>query len=235
MNRYLIYPSMFLITLCISRIPYSSDMEHNHINIFLAFYLSFWITGFSIWKQQKIKLSHFILIHFNHITLAFSIFFYGTISTNYGGFIITFMEVVGMYIIFDFAFYIGHRILHTPFFYAKYHKLHHTTKADFGITGSLMDPIDFAIESIIPSILASYFIQSSYTSCMIFAALGGFNVVWSHSGLDFKYMPPTDDHFEHHKIYDKNFGLGLSDLIIYKATRIIKWVNLNVGSDYCLF
>jgi sterol desaturase/sphingolipid hydroxylase (fatty acid hydroxylase superfamily) len=74
-----------------------------------------------------------------------------------------------------------------------------------------MHPIDFALESILPFITGFFLVNSHLVSNLMFAAIAGVNNPHSHGGYAFFCLPLPDDHYLHHKVFNKNFALGFMD------------------------
>lgn len=153
----------------------------------------------------------------NHALLIFFVMAYITsigMNDMHHGILITLSQVLGCVLIFEFVFYIGHSAMHLDCMYETFHKQHHTTKGTIGISGAFMSPLDFFMESILPTLMAIWCSGNNVHSATIFGILAGFNVVWSHAGYRIPYMPDPEYHHTHHAKFNKNFGLGLVDELI---------------------
>ena len=54
-----------------------------------------------------------------------------------------FINMIAIYLIFDFCFYFFHRLIHHPMLYSYIHKIHHSTFADIAISTHYMGLIDY--------------------------------------------------------------------------------------------
>jgi len=124
-----------------------------------------------------------------------------------------FFEVVLYYIAYECVFYYGHRFLHLKGVYNMLHAKHHRTKGSVGISGFYMNTIDFYIESIIPILAGPAIVDGHIVSSMVWVALAGINSPHSHGGYQFPFLPPPDNHYIHHREYNKNYGLGIFDVV----------------------
>lgn len=130
-----------------------------------------------------------------------------------------FMGIFHLFIILlmsDTLFYILHRIMHTPYLYKKFHKLHHTYKEPFALTNHYVDYYElliFFIPPIIPPIILNSHIVVVWLSIIIL----NWNGILIHSGYNFNLIkieyknykfkfPCIKEHDYHHKYFNYNFG-----------------------------
>jgi sterol desaturase/sphingolipid hydroxylase (fatty acid hydroxylase superfamily) len=50
----------------------------------------------------------------------------------------------------DFTFYWSHRLLHTPFLYKNFHKIHHEYNTSVSIASVYAHPIEYTLGNIMP-------------------------------------------------------------------------------------
>ena len=118
------------------------------------------------------------------------------------------------------VFFYNHWLLHTPWFYKRVHKFHHTIKAPFGFAGIYLHWWEaFSNLWVIlagPAIVKAHFMETS-----LWVAIVVGQVTFHHSGYDLPLdgAPPflsSMAHFHdyHHQFFDKCFGvIGLFDWI----------------------
>ena len=99
--------------------------------------------------------------------------------------------------------YYTHRLLHHPRFYARYHKLHHSSTAPIAFTGLYATPVEHFITDIIPIVLPLALVACYYEPVHILS----FNIfligvllvgVSEYSGYDFVQPPISKAHDLHH-------------------------------------
>jgi sterol desaturase/sphingolipid hydroxylase (fatty acid hydroxylase superfamily) len=94
-----------------------------------------WLWGkYKVIQQETIRDIDMIpIVFFNQLMLcAFTYFYVEYIGRGYRYGEISYMhallEILSFYAVYDVVFYYGHRFLHIPGIYERYHKLHHLTK-----------------------------------------------------------------------------------------------------------
>eukprot|EP01111_Echinosteliopsis_oligospora_P010234 TRINITY_DN3149_c0_g1_i1.p1 TRINITY_DN3149_c0_g1~~TRINITY_DN3149_c0_g1_i1.p1 ORF type:complete len:250 (+),score=15.40 TRINITY_DN3149_c0_g1_i1:111-860(+) len=179
-----------------------------------------WWGKYKIPTKETIKDTQMLpLVIFNHVVLI--IVFYTLYSPHFDrGFRIEsipfwrmLVEVAGYYVMYEIMFYYGHRILHWPSVYQRFHKLHHLTKGSVAISGYYMHPVDYCIESAIPFFAGLFFLNGHMVSTLVWICLASANSPHSHGGYQFPFMPLPDNHYIHHKVFNKNYGIGIFDRV----------------------
>ena len=127
---------------------------------------------------------------------------------HYKSYHVVITDFIAIYLIYDFCFYIFHRIIHHPRFYSSIHKLHHNTFADIALSANYMTVADYFLEIIIPYWIATTVWNSCFLASFLFAIIGNINGLITHGGYNFMFMPNPYDHQEHHIYFNKNYGTG---------------------------
>lgn len=125
---------------------------------------------------------------------------------------ICFGHLIFILILSDILFYGLHRLMHTPYLYKKFHKIHHKYKEPFALTNHYIHPFElilFFIPPIIPGIILNTHISIMWIS----AILMNWSGIIIHSGYDLKKIPYIKyitpcilEHDCHHKYFNYNFG-----------------------------
>lgn len=137
-----------------------------------------------------------------------------TISVNRGliynneNLFVVLRDFFAIFLIYDFFFYINHRLIHIPLLYKKIHKLHHSIYANCAFSANYMTCTDYLLEIIFPFWSALYIYNPCFTSSYIFAIIGQINGAITHSGYNLKYFVNPKNHMNHHLYFNKNYGIG---------------------------
>lgn len=92
-------------------------------------------------------------------------------------------------IVEDGMFYASHSLLHTPFLYARVHKLHHDYSSVIGIASEHAHPIEFVLGNLLPVIAGPLLVRAHAATTCIFLALRLAVSVEEHSGLALPWSP----------------------------------------------
>jgi sterol desaturase/sphingolipid hydroxylase (fatty acid hydroxylase superfamily) len=117
-------------------------------------------------------------------------------------------------IVEEIGFYTTHRILHLPFFYKHFHKIHHEWKYPIALSCIYAHPFEFIFSNLSPTIFTMFLL--SYLNIVIsiyvywlWMIIGFMNTIWVHSGYsrktDKQYLP----HFYHHISFGNNYGISI--------------------------
>lgn len=89
----------------------------------------------------------------------------------------------------DFAFYWGHRTLHTPFFYKRIHKIHHEFMDSISICSEYAHPIEFLMGNIFPLTLGMFILYNDIhiLTFTVFALFRLAETIESHGGYEFPW------------------------------------------------
>jgi len=116
-----------------------------------------------------------------------------------------------VFILEDAGAYYYHRMLHMPFFYKRFHKLHHRYKSPTAFSATAMHPVEFFIfQSIIIAPLFLFPIHAGvYLGMLLYLYYYG---MIDHSGINMTsimpWQPPVMFHDDHHKYFHCNFGFN---------------------------
>jgi sterol desaturase/sphingolipid hydroxylase (fatty acid hydroxylase superfamily) len=117
----------------------------------------------------------------------------------------SFQMFIGL-LLFETAFYFGHRALHHPSLY-KYHKDHHSFYTTVVLSGKLFHPVDVFFSSTFPGLLPFVVFWSDFHiyTFWVWSTMHIFHSAYIHSGYDFPYNPfmviPYGSHGEHHNFH----------------------------------
>ena len=169
-------------------------------------------------KENKYKISYNKLITINFINSLLGYIINKkillNISSNRGliynneNLFIVLRDFLAIFYLYDFFFYINHRLIHTPLLYKKIHKLHHSIYANCAFSANYMTCTDYLLEIIFPFWLALYIYNPCFMSSYIFAIIGQLNGAITHSGYNLKYFGNPIKHRGHHLYFNKNYGIG---------------------------
>ena len=135
------------------------------------------------------------------MTLPFFINWYGfTFSWYKVG-----IDLILSYVLMDFFYYVTHRILHTNYFYATYHKQHHEITAPVGLTATYMTVVDL-YTNILSIYLPPIILSSCHTTITLWMIISTLNTILiGHSG----YSVIATFHDNHHQHFNYNYGVGI--------------------------
>lgn len=114
---------------------------------------------------------------------------------------------------YEILFYWGHYFEHlVPAWYRDYHLLHHTTKADYGLSGFYMTFVDYIFEGLLPmcfAVVISAFMGLSSVSVMTTVMLAKVYAITVHSGWQVPGFPDPGNHWLHHtKVAPRGQGIN---------------------------
>lgn len=107
----------------------------------------------------------------------------------------------------DLSFYLGHRLLHRPWWMRNVHELHHRFLAPTGLASQYQHPLEFALTGVGPLALGIVVLAPDALSIVLFVLLGSYNVVATHSGYNLPFAPFAGYHDLHHEKTRGNFGV----------------------------
>lgn len=112
------------------------------------------------------------------------------------------VELAGLYLLSDLAFYGFHKLLHHPQFY-KYHKKHHEIRAPVGFASLYMSVVDMYIGNMFPVAMPMVLLSTPLPTCYLWVFIVLFDtIVFDHSG----YKTVSEHHDRHHRFFNCNYG-----------------------------
>ena len=119
--------------------------------------------------------------------------------------------------------YYWHRILHFPFFYKNFHKMHHYYKSPKPFDDVMIHPMEATVYYYWSWGVISW-IPMHYYSFMLYMAWIGLTGVLDHCGIIFEipYIYSSKDHYYHHKLFKVNYGFPHSFMDLIHGTHYSK-------------
>lgn len=126
-------------------------------------------------------------------------------------------------------FYYIHRLLHLPMFYKRFHKIHHEWQAPVACSAIYAHPVDHILNNVVPIMVPTLLLGLHPYELYVLIALVTFHSVNVHSGYNF-FTWLAQDHDDHHKYFNCNYGAGLDWFDIYHGTQY-KYSTKNINLD----
>jgi len=124
------------------------------------------------------------------------------------------LQVPIIFVYQDYLTYWAHRILHWPWMYKKFHKLHHTYKQPTAFSSTAIHPVEFmSIQTIYISPMFLFPVHFA-PYCMILMYIY-YHGILDHSGITFKrqfwqpWQPDCIFHDNHHQYFHVNFSFNI--------------------------
>lgn len=112
----------------------------------------------------------------------------------------------------EFGFYYTHRLFHHEWFYARFHKIHHSFKAPFALAAVYAHPLEHLISNVGPLLLFPSLCGAHVFFIWWWMMIAILNTCTAHSGYYFPMMPSSVFHDFHHEQFKYCFGtFGLLD------------------------
>lgn len=112
----------------------------------------------------------------------------------------------------ELLFYSSHRLLHHPRIYKYIHKLHHQWTAPFAIAATYAHPVEHIVSNMLPLSFGPLITRMNPLLTLLWTTVGLLNTMSVHSGYQLPFMPCSDSHDLHHKLFDCQYGtLGVLD------------------------
>lgn len=137
------------------------------------------------------------------------------------------MDIPLCFIARDFLYYYGHRVLHQPWFYRRFHKQHHKFTAPVAISTEHMHPVEHILVNILPIFIPSTLLRVHVVTFWLILTSAIAQGALGHSGWHLRsvFGRKTTTHDAHHEMFNVNYGtLGLMDWVhgtayVAKASR----------------
>ena len=190
------------------------------LNLCLAFWIPYFLLSFYyfIKDDDKTKYSKCLPLVLFNAFIIFPLFIslilpFVHLSSKFC-FLSSGIQLLSNLIIFEFLFYLFHKLFHIKFLYKQFHKIHHQYTKTIGLAGIYAHPLDFIICNLIPGSTGFYLFNNIHVfTVFIWIMLSSSYVVISHSILNF--------HTYHHHLLNKNFGtLKIMDFI-FKTLKLV--------------
>ena len=138
------------------------------------------------------------------------------------------------YVWLEVVFFSGHRLMHTKYFYEKFHRIHHEYRYPVAGASFYNHPVEMAIVNL-PSGLGGVLLLGSH-AFMIFTwmAWNTYITVVDHSGYHFPLHHSPQFHMYHHLNPTENFGShGWMDNLFGTNRAYHKSVNAKRDHIFC--
>lgn len=114
--------------------------------------------------------------------------------------------------LFDTAFFLLHKLMHSPSIYQHIHKKHHEWTAPIAVTSVYAHPIEHMTTNFIPSIIGPALMRSPMCTQWLWLSSMIVSTVSDHSGYHLPYLKSSRFHDFHHAHFNECFGsCGLMD------------------------
>jgi len=124
------------------------------------------------------------------------------------------VEFAVFLIVEEILFYYTHRLLHTPYFYGRFHKQHHEWTSPLAVVAMYAHPAEHLFSFLLPMFVGPLLMGSHLAVMLVWMIMGTFNAVNSHCGLHLPFMPSPEAHDFHHQRFTEIFGvLGVLDYL----------------------
>lgn len=112
----------------------------------------------------------------------------------------------------EIGFYYGHRLMHVPWLYKRFHKQHHEWTAPCGWVAIYADPLEHVMSNLLPVMTGPWLCGSHVILYWFWLWLAVFVTIQVHSGYHFPFLPSPEFHDFHHLKFNVNYGvLGFLD------------------------
>ena len=110
-------------------------------------------------------------------------------------------------IVEEIGFYYGHRLMHVPFFYKRFHKQHHEWTSPVGCTAIYADPLEHITSNLLPVMMGPWICGSHMLTYWFWLFVAVHVTIQVHSGYHFPFLPSSEFHDFHHLKFNVNFGV----------------------------
>jgi methylsterol monooxygenase len=124
------------------------------------------------------------------------------------------LQLAGLALVSEFAFYAAHRMLHTRYLFKHVHWIHHRESAPVAMAALYAHPAEALFGNVLPLGLGVLLLRPHLVVCCIWFVLATVGTCSEHSGYALPWWPAgrTRAHDEHHRLRQGHFAfLGLAD------------------------
>lgn len=115
----------------------------------------------------------------------------------------------------EIIYYYGHRILHHPLFYARFHRQHHRFRTPVALATLYAHPVEHIVTNIIPIAWPARVLDIHIVTMWAFVGAVGLQAALAHCGYQLREIPggwKPEVHDLHHELMTVNYGLiGILD------------------------
>ncbi|CAO1298047.1 unnamed protein product [Diamesa serratosioi] len=127
---------------------------------------------------------------------------------------------------FEFAFYISHRLLHSAFMYKHVHKTHHEWKTPLSIVSIYCHPVEHIMSNMFPALLGPFVMSSHVSTSWIWLGITTITTLVDHSGFHIPFLHSSEAHDWHHLKFNESYGAnGFMDSIHDTDEHFIDTIN----------
>ncbi|CAO1394518.1 unnamed protein product [Diamesa tonsa] len=128
--------------------------------------------------------------------------------------------------LFEFAFYISHRMLHSSFMYKHIHKTHHEWKAPMAIVSIYCHPVEHLMSNMFPALIGPFIVNAHVSTTWIWIGITTVTTLVDHSGFHIPFLHSSEAHDWHHLKFNESFGAnGFMDSIHDTDETFINSIN----------
>jgi sterol desaturase/sphingolipid hydroxylase (fatty acid hydroxylase superfamily) len=110
-------------------------------------------------------------------------------------------------IIEEIGFYYGHRAMHTPLLYKRFHKIHHEWTSPIGMGCIYAHPVEHIACNLLPVVAGPLVMKSHLFTLWLWLTLAVFTTITHHSGYHVAFLSSPERHDFHHLKFNTNSGV----------------------------
>ena len=185
------------------------------INCYIIFWVTYWIIGSIITYKMHmnnirpvtklIEVVSNLLINMMWTFIGLILVYFCPMRAMTDAHVV--IKIILSYLLTEIWFYHVHLLIHHPHLYPKIHKLHHSFRFPFSLAAVYCTPYESIFLNVFSTSLGPIIFQISTPIIYIWYFLVALNSIITHSGINIPYII-TGEHDEHHRVYNKNYGLS---------------------------